>query len=219
MERRLTRAYGGRLIPLALLVITGCLYWGHRLIPASSYTAVFPWYEAVVFSIAIFLAYMSGAFRGSLETFKPKELLLFLLFLVAGLTLYYFSNRLYFSQLPILEAFPSHANDVANVIGRMPSWLQMPELIVIGPIYEELIFREYLYRFVGKKWLAFVLSAVIFTWMHSGPTISFFCYLPMAVVLCLIYQRRGRVTESMMMHMVFNFVITFLPFFTMSMFS
>ena len=54
---------------------------------------------------------------------------------------------------PALEAFPEHSIDLANYFARTPFWTHSLDLFVIGPISEELIYREYLYRLFDKKML------------------------------------------------------------------
>ncbi|EQC54758.1 hypothetical protein LLT5_14480, partial [Lactococcus cremoris subsp. cremoris TIFN5] len=84
------------------------------------------------------------------------------------------AHKLYFQMTSALVAFPEHGVDVANSLARTPFWTHSLDLFVIGPICEELIFREYLYRLFDKKWLACFVSVVVFAWIHTGFTYSFF---------------------------------------------
>ena len=111
-----------------------------------------------------------------------------------------------------MEAFPEHGVDVANSLARTPFWTHSLDLFVIGPICEELIFREYIYRLFDKKWLACFVSVVVFAWIHTGFTYSFFFYLPMSLVVTLAYHRRKAIGESIILHSSINLINNYLPY-------
>lgn len=112
---------------------------------------------------------------------------------------------------PALEAFPEHSIDLANYFARTPFWSHSLDLFVIGPISEELIYREYLYRLIDKKCLACFVSVTMFAWVHTGFTFSFFLYLPISLVVTLAYHRRKAIGESIALHSSINLINTYLP--------
>ncbi|MEI3652943.1 CPBP family intramembrane metalloprotease [Lactococcus lactis subsp. lactis] len=132
-------------------------------------------------------------------------------FIVGGNIFIALAHHLYFQMTPALEAFPEHSIDVASYLGRTPFWTHSLDLFVIGPISEELIFREYLYRLFDKKWLAYFVSVTVFAWVHAGFTYSFFLYLPMSLIVTLAYHRRKAIGESIVLHSSIDLINTYLP--------
>lgn len=90
-------------------------------------------------------------------------------------------------------------------------------MVVFGaPIYEELIFRKFLVGFCEKtlhmnRWLAAVISAVIFAFIHvaSDPSsyIFFFQYFGLAIVITLSYTiSNNNIYVPMGIHFIQNLV-------------
>lgn len=84
--------------------------------------------------------------------------------------------------------------------------LSVPAIVVLTPILEELIFRNGLYLFFKSKMPAVpaaVFSSVIFALLHDAPV----SYLPLTLlgcVLCLAYEKTGRLAAPIAVHALFN---------------
>lgn len=201
-----------------LLLVTWLLYVGpDYLLPTSIYYETFNIHTELTALIAFVIACKVGVFKKVLTTFYYKNLFMFILYLVLGFVFIYFCYRIYFSLVPALETVSDNEIRLWDFLHTIPTWEGKLIVYILGPMFEELIFREYLYRLLKWKWLAFFVSSVFFAWVHSSFTISFFYYLPMGLTLGLVYQRRRVVTESMMAHGLLNFIIDNVPAFTMYM--
>lgn len=219
MIERIKKSLQTKLKTLLVLLVTVVLYNGWEpslgIFPTGFYDFTFNHYGAVdilTFSLIMIIAYKNGAFRKFFDIFRWKNLLFILFFIIGGVVFIALAHKLYFQMTPALEAFPEHGVDVANSLARTPFWTHSLYLFVIGPICEELIFREYIYRLFDKKWLACFVSVVVFAWIHTGFTYSFFFYLPMSLVVTLAYHRRKAIGESIILHSSINLINNYLPY-------
>lgn len=93
------------------------------------------------------------------------------------------------------------------LIANSPLWVVILVVVVIGPIFEELIFRrvfiDKLSRF-GEK-LAIVVSAVAFGLFHGNLNQFFFATL-IGFVLGYVYTKTRRVRYTCLLHMLINFI-------------
>lgn len=85
------------------------------------------------------------------------------------------------------------------VIQRIPAWLTVPLLVVIGPFVEEYIFRHLLIGKLSRRvniWLCCVMSTVLFAALHvvrEGITLSVLLpYLAIGATLVLVYVWTGK---------------------------
>lgn len=80
-------------------------------------------------------------------------------------------------------------------------------IAVLGPICEELIFREafmgYMLRNGGEKWLAIILSAVLFGVIHMNPAQILFASA-IGLIYGLIYYKTGNVVVTSILHILNN---------------
>ena len=203
--------------PLLLLLVTVILYngWtpGLGIFPPTFYDFAFNYYglvDILTFLVIVVIAYKNDAFKKLFDIFRPKNLLFILFFIIGGTIFITLAHHLYFQMTPALEAFPEHSIDVASYLARTPFWTHSLDLFVIGPISEELIFREYIYRLFDKKYLAYFVSVAVFAWVHTGFTYSFFFYLPISLVITLAYHRRKAIGESIVLHGSINLIDTYL---------
>jgi membrane protease YdiL (CAAX protease family) len=89
---------------------------------------------------------------------------------------------------------------------------------VAAPVCEELFFRGMLFRLLRRRmalWAAVLLSAVAFALAHASPLVSL-ALLPtfafMGIVLALLYDRTGRLTNSILLHAMNNAVVTVIAY-------
>ncbi|MCU5752930.1 CPBP family glutamic-type intramembrane protease [Lactococcus lactis] len=95
-----------------------------------------------------------------MTTFYYKNLFMFILYLVLGFVFIYFCYRIYFSLVPALETVSDNGIRLWDFLHTIPTWEGKLIVYILGPMFEELIFREYLYRLLKWKWLAFFVSSV-----------------------------------------------------------
>lgn len=89
--------------------------------------------------------------------------------------------------------------------------------VVIAPIFEELIFRAYLYP-VLKRHLGFLpallLVSALFAAIHATPAILAPIFI-LAVMLTLAYEATGSILVSISMHATFNAVQFFMLYYAL----
>lgn len=79
--------------------------------------------------------------------------------------------------------------------------------VILAPLTEELLFREFLYRFLKGKLprvLAMVLSSLVFALIHDA---AIFNVLPLFLLGCIFvmaYERTGSLLTPIIMHATFN---------------
>ncbi|OKL47842.1 hypothetical protein BSR29_04945 [Boudabousia liubingyangii] len=83
------------------------------------------------------------------------------------------------------------------------------QLALIAPASEELVMRAYYSRYLAGKYqkhpLAYILNGVIFAIPHMPNTvIAGLIYFSMGVILYTVYQRRGNIWDSIMVHALNN---------------
>lgn len=84
-------------------------------------------------------------------------------------------------------------------------------LVTLGPaVYEEIVYRGLLQGglrwLTGSRWGAILATSVLFTVMHVGAA-EWRAMLPLfvlSIVLGVVYERRGRLVASMVLHFAFN---------------
>ena len=83
-------------------------------------------------------------------------------------------------------------------------------LLVIGivaPIIEELVFRGLASQILfsgGNKWLAAIVTSLIFGLLHASNLIEWIMYTGLGIVFYLAYARRRNIKDSILLHMINN---------------
>ena len=115
---------------------------------------------------------------------------------------------LYGHNQPIAE----NQQQVMNILNDGALGLVFTLFVGIGvPVIEEMFFRHIL---IGKlsayapTWLVASISAALFAYMHSHQWQDFFMYLPLSIVLTLVYVKSGKnVAYSWMFHALNNSIM------------
>ncbi|MGM9886336.1 MAG: lysostaphin resistance A-like protein [Lactococcus sp.] len=142
-----------------------------------------------------------GIFKEWKSTFQVKNLLfIFSLMLVIYLSGQYLGNWYthfanHVGNKQELLVYQSIENPIIFIIG----------LVITAPIFEEIIFRVMVFRFFKTEWLAFLVSVIIFPYVHTGFDYSYILYLPMAFMFTYAYARRKNAVDSMLLHFLNNF--------------
>ena len=78
---------------------------------------------------------------------------------------------------------------------------------IIAPIIEELVFRglaSQIFFSGGNKWLAAIVTSLIFGILHATNLIEWIMYTSLGVVFYLAYARRRNIKDSILLHMINN---------------
>lgn len=111
----------------------------------------------------------------------------------------------------LISVFTNYVPDDAPsiIINDSPIWVIVLVVVIIGPIFEELMFRrvfiDKLSRF-GER-LAIVSSAIAFGLFHGNFSQLFYTTM-IGLVLGYVYAKTRRVRYSVIIHMLINFVGT-----------
>lgn len=105
---------------------------------------------------------------------------------------------------------PTNQEAVGDMVDAIPVAFSMTMIVLLGPLIEELTFRQ---SIIGafprpRKWLLVVLSVVsvvVFDALHIAELSEFWIYLPLSILLVLIYLRhRCNVWASILFHSFYN---------------
>lgn len=118
------------------------------------------------------------------------------------------------------QPVPSNTRNIFIQVPHGPGLLLYALLVsaVAAPICEEIFFRGMIFRYLRRRWplwLAALVSATIFGAAHLSPATSPLIVPVLAfigLVLALVYERTGSLTNSMMLHALNNGVLTTLTY-------
>lgn len=97
-------------------------------------------------------------------------------------------------------------------------WTLLGAAILLGPIFEELVYRAFLQsgflRLTGRRWAAVALTTIVFVAMHhlpgaGGPAVPWHGLAPLVALslgMGIAYERTGRLGVPIVMHVLFNAV-------------
>lgn len=84
--------------------------------------------------------------------------------------------------------------------------------VIFAPIIEEIVFRHILIGKLSGKiplFVAALISILLFAFVHSGFTISFFSYITGSIILALIYIKSGKnFVVTIIYHIFWNLIAT-----------
>ena len=142
-----------------------------------------------------------------------KILLLFGLWILVVIVQAATRIALYGGNPPVAE----NQQQVINALNDGTLGLAFSFFVTVGvPLVEEMFYRHIL---IGKlsayapTWLVASISAALFAYMHSHQWQDFFSYLPLSIVLTLIYVKSGKnVAYSWLFHALNNTIMVALMF-------
>ena len=215
--KRPTRAEWVRIaifgIPYAAFFLVGV---PTALFPASwSLTAINLVIDTVL--LIVVLAFFAREFFPAFSYLRThpflKILLLFGLWILVVIVQAATRIALYGGNPPVAE----HQQQVINALNDGTLGLAFSFFVTVGvPLVEEMFYRHIL---IGKlsayapTWLVASISAALFAYMHSHQWQDFFSYLPLSIVLTLIYVKSGKnVAYSWLFHALNNTIMVALMF-------
>ena len=214
---RPTRTDWGRIaifgIPYAAFFLVGVPTW---IFPASwSLTAINLAIDTVL--LIVVLAFFAREFFPAFSYLRAhpflKILLLFGLWILVVIVQAATRIALYGGNPPVAE----NQQQVINALNDGTLGLAFSFFVTVGvPLVEEMFYRHIL---IGKlsayapTWLVASISAALFAYMHSHQWQDFFSYLPLSIVLTLIYVKSGKnVAYSWLFHALNNTIMVALMF-------
>ena len=214
---RPTRTDWGRIaifgIPYAAFFLVGVPTW---IFPASwSLTAINLAIDTVL--LIVVLAFFAREFFPAFSYLRThpflKILLLFGLWILVVIVQAATRIALYGGNPPVAE----NQQQVINALNDGTLGLAFSFFVTVGvPLVEEMFYRHIL---IGKlsayapTWLVASISAALFAYMHSHQWQDFFLYLPLSIVLTLIYVKSGKnVAYSWLFHTLNNTIMVALMF-------
>ena len=121
----------------------------------------------------------------------------------AGATIASFISGIIYVLLP---SAGGTGGAVDSFVGGAPLWLIIPVVVVIGPIFEELMFRKIMFDRLstyGNR-LAILVTAVSFGLFH-GNLEQFIYATGIGIILGIVYSKTGRIRYPIFLHMLGNF--------------
>ncbi len=214
---RPTRTDWGRIaifgIPYAAFFLVGVPTW---IFPASwSLTTINLVIDTVL--LIVVLAFFAREFFPAFSYLRThpflKILLLFGLWILVVIVQAATRIALYGGNPPVAE----NQQQVINALNDGTLGLAFSFFVTVGvPLVEEMFYRHIL---IGKlsayapTWLVASISAALFAYMHSHQWQDFFSYLPLSIVLTLIYVKSGKnVAYSWLFHALNNTIMVALMF-------
>lgn len=167
---------------------------------------VMPMY-AIGFPIA-FLIMKGGGDRRVIEKKRMKPLHFFVAFLISYVFIWV-GNLIGLAVtfgIGFLKGTPV-SNDLNMVVGGTDMWIIVLYMVLIGPIFEELLLRKMLCDRVIKygQGTAILLSGLLFGLFH-GNFNQFFYACALGGFLAFIYVKTGNVKYTIGLHMMINFM-------------
>ena len=200
-------------IPYAAFFLVGVPTW---IFPASwSLTAINLAIDTVL--LIVVLAFFAREFFPAFSYLRThpflKILLLFGLWILVVIVQAATRIALYGGNPPVAE----NQQQVINALNDGTLGLAFSFFVTVGvPLVEEMFYRHIL---IGKlsayapTWLVASISAALFAYMHSHQWQDFFSYLPLSIVLTLIYVKSGKnVAYSWLFHALNNTIMVALMF-------
>ena len=207
------RHRGERAVPYAAFFLVGVPTW---IFPESwDLTAINLAIDTVL--LILVLAFFAREYFPAFSYLRTRPVrkiaLLFGLWLLVVIVQASVRFALYGGNPPVAE----NQQQVINALYDGTLGLAFSFFVTVGvPVIEEIFFRHIL---IGKlsayapTWLVASISAALFAYMHSHQWQDFFSYLPLSIVLTLVYVKSGKnVAYSWLFHALNNTIMVFLMF-------
>lgn len=96
-------------------------------------------------------------------------------------------------------------------INTMPVWVLFP--LILGPVFEEYIFRKLLLTRCMKRWPTFLsccITSLVFAALHLNW--FFFPFFLNSMIYSAIYLKTNRIAEASIVHILYNFTVLWIAF-------
>ncbi len=102
--------------------------------------------------------------------------------------------------------FPSYQTVENTMNAARNSYVEMLVVLLIGPIFEEIIFRGAIFSVLKNNMPlipAIIIQAILFGLLHGNPLQGIYAFF-LGIVLCLIYLYTGSILGDILCHIIFN---------------
>lgn len=116
--------------------------------------------------------------------------------------------------LPSIDMKQIQQTGFSNITHYYEYLLAFITLIIIAPVFEELLFRGYLYgklRRVVPAWLTIIIVSAVFGAVHGQWNVAIDVFA-LSIVLCSLREMTGAIWAGILLHMVKNGVAFYLLF-------
>ena len=142
------------------------------------------------------------------RTEKKIQLKEILPFIALGISIALFLNMI------ILFFTNNHSKNI------FPLYLMFFSSGIVGPIYEEILFRYIFYNRLIKKHsslFALLINSFIFALVHFSFIKSLYAFV-LGIILCLVYQKKKNILAPILIHIAANSIVLFISGFSISVF-
>lgn len=106
----------------------------------------------------------------------------------------------------LTQLFPSYEEVSNRITSQTSSILNIMCIVVLVPIYEEIIFRGIIFNHLKENYkigIAIVVQALVFGIEHGNIVQSIYTFI-LGIVLALMYMYFNSIYANIMLHMIFN---------------
>lgn len=106
----------------------------------------------------------------------------------------------------LTQLFPSYEEVSNRITSQTSSILNIMCIVVLVPIYEEIIFRGIIFNHLKENYkigTAIVVQALLFGIAHGNIVQSIYTFI-LGIVLALMYMYFNSIYANIMLHMIFN---------------
>lgn len=112
--------------------------------------------------------------------------------------------------LPLEHFAPQESENqqlIELLLLNSPLWLGVLSLSILGPIVEELLFRQFFVGyFCNGSWIGVFLSALVFAWVHEPQvSLNLMVYLVLGLILGAVFRLSQSFALTCAVHMLYNF--------------
>lgn len=219
-----------------LRVVVLFLFFGYMVVLIESFLAgVFPWLKNDNFRMMInssALDTLAAVFIIYFTIRQYKEKLISL-----GLSVKNFFKNIFYGIVGYVAAVPALVASlviimiIVNITRYVPEKQPVVELFlketdpaflaytsvfaaVVGPLFEELFFRGFMYsavrKYIGVFW-ATLLTAAVFAALHTN-VVGFLPIMVLGILLAYLYEKTGTLVSSITVHIMHNLSMVYFVF-------
>jgi membrane protease YdiL (CAAX protease family) len=108
--------------------------------------------------------------------------------------------------VPAIDLDQTQQTGFANLSDHYEYVLAFVTLIIVAPVFEEILFRGYLYGKIRKvipAWLAITIVSIVFAAVHGQWNVSLDVFA-LSIVLCSLREMTGSIWAGVLLHMCKN---------------
>lgn len=179
--------------------------------------------------LIIFLGFFYTFFDiGDLDSFvNGPSIYIVNIFLIITTLYLYLKSRRYEKKMQLKDILPLIALGVSIALflnmlillfsnnyssDIFPFYLMLISSGIVGPIYEEILFRYIFYNRLTKKFsflYAILINSFIFALVHFSFIKSIYAFV-LGIIFCLVYHKKKNILAPILVHMAANTIVLFI---------